>query len=391
VKSAAMTCPLSTTPGYAYLNATGRSNDGSGLFGGTRVLHATYRLALTNVTDVGGSMSYSTYCWDAGGSPAAGSYVTWQPCLAEGTPRQTWFYRADLSIQWYGDPSANLCLDYSAAWPSSSPSYATLQPCVGDGRYGSAYNPIDHVYPLTGQQTQEFASDGALYEVSSTGDKGSRCLTAYNAAAAAMNSMATGAYVAMATTSACTQGGTTRAQPSTGVGAATAAGVYTGMPGPSEQLVSLAYAARCLDVKGKNPSQGFIDYPCKSTPDMSFIDGNERFQFSGSSSTKGTITSTMSGHYSTVCLDHAGTTVTAITCVSGKTSQQWSFAGATPSQYADAYTIKSDDGLCLEAGNPAVDRTVILATCTGEDDQKWNAPPRHDTSLLAAVGETAPG
>jgi hypothetical protein len=61
---------------------------------------------------------------------------------------------------------------------------------------------------------------------------------------------------------------------------------------------------------------------------------------------------------------------------------------STPASYADAYTIKNSAGQCLQAGDPNVDRTVVLATCAGGDDQKWNAPARAGSSLMTQIGES---
>ena len=106
-------------PTYAFIQSYGLGWQlpGESATEGNRTLHAVYQFNASNTNTVGGRMAeynsgaQDTMCLDAGtAEPTAGTVPTMQPCLALGTPQQTWQYRADLTLFYGGDTTLNLCI-----------------------------------------------------------------------------------------------------------------------------------------------------------------------------------------------------------------------------------------------------------------------------------------
>lgn len=393
VTAAALSCPLTVPPAYAYLVSAGEQAalPGANAALGNRTLHATYAFNVTNASSIGGQVMFGSQCWDVGSAPAIGSRVSFQPCLAAGTPSQIWYYRADLTIQWYGDPSANLCID-SRQRATGATVNITLQTCLGAGVPGTSYNSVTHSYEPAGLIYQEYSTHYSWLAVKADGDRNDySCIDSYHAATAQYGLGATGdlltvagAYCGLGTSAAGASG-------SAGVGSGAAAGITNGLPGPTNQLVNLAYFSRCLDVNGRVPANGLITFPCHQAPDQTKIEHNQEFVYNLiAGSSVGTITATYPGVYATVCLQSNGVSaVTLPSCVTGRASQKWQMTGYRRGDYATSYEIVDYVGKCLTAANPGTSTigAISVATCNGSEAQKWNAPPGGAPSVLADVGE----
>jgi Ricin-type beta-trefoil lectin domain len=387
VQAVDLPCPLASVPTYAYLLASGRQatlNGHSAAFG-DRTLHATYFFTQSNADNVGGQVVYGANCWDVGSTPAPGTRVTFQPCLAPGTLSQSWYYRPDLSLFWEGNPALKLCLDYRSFATGASVKYMTLETCLGTGVLGSAYNASTDTYQPAGKMYQEYSSNAAWNNVVAGGDRSGACINSYTSSSGSYGNGAVGDQLTMATS--C--GGAAGALATAAVGSGAAGGFTNGTPGPTSQLVNLAYASRCLDVQGSNPANGQISYPCHQAPDTTLVEGNQQYQYAGPAGAAGTIQTFRPGFYSTVCFDSIGGVANLLACVPGKPTQQWIMTGPIVGDYARSYLIKDYNGQCLQAVNPSgllVGNTSVVA-CDGSDSQKWNAPPGGEKSLLRAVGE----
>ena len=102
-----------TVPNYALIQSSGAGSQVAGLSAtrGNRSLEAVYNFSLTNANISGGPIPLfqSSFCIDAGSSPAVGTTVTMQPCQA-GLPQQMWSYNTNLSISLTGMVQGTLCL-----------------------------------------------------------------------------------------------------------------------------------------------------------------------------------------------------------------------------------------------------------------------------------------
>ena len=397
LKANALACPLQAAPGYAYLQTHGLVQ-GQATTSGDRTQHATYQFNTSNKNVAGGRLtplgSNPALCLDAGSNPRVGSTMQMQPCLALGTPSQSWSYRHDLSLFYEGNPSLNLCIQASTTVGTN----ATLQTCTSDGTAST------YPYASSTQQQQEwpFDDDGHFAAAAAGGGVGSTCLDP--AGQTATSQAAQGAYLVVVICDNITTGYNAW-NPDPQVGAGLAGGNTTGIPGaPTNQYVNYAEFGRCLDITGQDVTANhLIDYPCKQAPDKTQLTFNQvwTFQAYGSggfgtmyvtkSGTQYCLTAPSSGVYIVVSPTGNG----GSGCTQSPTPYQlWQPTGNLQGNYPNSYELVNQQlTMCMTASSgPNGDLTpgssnIIVQTCNGTLAQKWNAPPTPPGTGLSNVGE----
>ena len=387
-----MACPLTKVPKFAYLQSFGIGspipNDATAA--SDRSQTGTYTFSTNNTNTAGGRLrSFGTQlCLDAGKAPAAGTTMTMQPCLAFGTPQQTWQYRKDLSIAYGGDTSLHLCIRSPLTATSTS---AVLTRCTTDNGDGETY-----AY-AAGQQVQEWGFNdnghfsGALDDGTVTNGDGGHCLQPSTTSTA-------NALLAWVSCSGDTSG-PQAFDPDPEVGAGKAGGDILGVPGATKQFVNYAQFGRCLDITGQNVNADhLIAYPCKQAPDSSKLTFNQVWTYSGSNTTAGSFYVNYGVRY---CLTapSSGKLATTTPCIAGvlPPNQSWKATGKIDGDYASSYTLRSSvNNYCLgvsplsEALTNASSNITVTA-CDGSASQKWNAPPVEPDSRLGDILETGGG
>jgi len=400
VAKADIACPskaahLLAVPSYAVITSQGTSQ---GVVGGpfkpelSRTLTATYVFRFTNENIEGGLVKFygGAYCLDAGsGSPAVGTNLTTQPCNA-GSPRQTFAYTTNLTLQLVSSRTAanplGMCLD-SGVTPATG-GLIQFQVC------GSPTIPFNQRWSINDSSNfQSTATNGTSL--------GSFCFHAK--ASSTPNS-----FVEL---NSCSGGAdnTRTFAPEAAVGA--------GAAGPPAQLVNFKQFGRCVDLTNFDPTLGYlIVWPCKQAPNPVNVGWNQRYTVpttgTGLDSITGQISTTSTAvppktyclttaepgaasHFVTVKLCPLVTDVTTLWTV----AYQEKPYGAS---YSTSYVIKDHNGSCLTPTNlddptlPAIDifkgsttvSKLTVAACDGSKLQKWNAPANiEDPSPLKNVGE----
>lgn len=434
-------------PTYAFLESFGVDSQATGLNSnsGNRSLYAVYQFnAVANPNVSGGriaqfnSANPDSMCLDTSSTatssapdPVAGQKLYMEPCLAVGTPEQTWRYRQDLTIQYGGNTALNLCItnEGSSTWqnPPTSAGTPELETCQTNGT-SQTYNTGTNKYPGgNAQEDQEWAYDdnGHFQVPNSTGGVGAGiCLTGNGGT----RNVATAGTQLTLSSAACSAGSSTDPSswyPDAEVGAGQAGGNTTGSPGaPTNQFVNYELYGRCLDVSGQNFANNLIAYPCKQSPNASLLAWNELWYYQ-SEQTVGNITY---GIFYTKCPANTGgcvggstssgendclvspttenTQVTGVKCPSSgvaPANELWQVSGNLAGDYPDSYLlINKSTGMCMAADpsqlNPSSNVTEIVVTnCDGDDVPsasnavpndlllKWNAPPNNPTPGLSDV------
>lgn len=374
----ALACSAAGTavvPAFATLTSKGAGADVPGLSAGAadRTLRTIYDFKTTNANVPGGLIHLydqdTPLCLQV---KAKGNPVLKNDKLAlatcDGTnPGQIWSYTTDLLLQIVG---TNLCLE--AASVAGTP--ITLQPCA----------------PTRPEQKWSF-NDIGRFEGDTGGNTNGFCFTAKDDPAVDGSQMLIqkecgGAYDHIHTLS-----------PEAKVGAG-AAGESIG------NLVNYKFFGRCLDITNQNVDVAWlIGYPCKQRPDPRYLTWNQVFTFDAA--TKQYRTAAPGGASCLQAGDNTtppGSMTRVLTkpCNVGETYQRWTPTKATGS-YASSYNIKSDNGLCLTLGDgPGVGEAnaylnqwgmIILQTCNGSLEQKWNAPPDTINAKLSNTREGTGG
>ena len=369
-----VTCSTSgtpTVPNYALIQSSGAGTGtvaGTGATRGNRSLEAVYNFSLTNENISGGSIPLfqSTFCIDAGSSPAVGTIVKMQPCVT-GLPQQMWSYNKNLTINLTGMVQGTLCLQ---ANPNNSTStIIKLATCS-----------------TSNLQQWSFNAAGEYEGTDTSQNYNGYCF--YSAATA-------GSTIGLTTTCNSGHDSVHTWAPSASVGAG-AAGATTG------QLVNYKEFGRCLDDTGWDVNYAFlIDYPCKQTPNPANVDQNQ--VFTGPNSNGQMVMAYNPNGAGPYCLQAgtsaappiSGTLVLTKKCVSTDTSQKWTSTGNSGSN-ATNYNYVTSNGLCLSiqpataaaisAGLPW--SQIIVETCNGSLREKWNAPPLTQVPGLNDTRET---
>ena len=392
--SNAMPCPLTQVPNFAYLQSfgTGAKIVGSTTTQGSRSQIATYKFKTSNINSVGGRLrSYGTQqCVDAGTSPAVGTTLTLQPCLALGTVRQTWQYRKDLSLFYGGDTTLNLCIQ-----APTSGNRAVLVACTGSG--------LGTTYPYaSGQQVQEwgFNDNGhfsaARDDGSVTNGTGGSCLQPEGASGS--TAAASGAFLVTVSCDGNTTG-PAAFDPDPQVGAGKAGGGTDGVPGATRQYVNYAQFGRCLDITGQDVNADhLIAYPCKQAPDSSQLTFNQVWDYAPDASGSGSFSVTKLGVRFCLTAPVSGDLVTTKACLNGLPSnQRWRATGNRAQDYPGSYNLVSASSSNCLAVSPLSEAlsngssNIVTVACNGSNAQKWNAPPVEPNSRLGNIQETVGG
>jgi hypothetical protein len=422
---------VKSVPSYAFIQSFGVSAAVPGVAAteGNRTLHAVYQFNASNTNTVGGRMAefnntgpntQDTMCLDAGSAhPAVGTVPTMQPCLALGTPQQTWQYRPDLTVFFGGDTTLNLCIQNVTASYGHAGT-PELEPCSTSGS-GTTYP-----YANQTQQEQEFAyNDNGMLEAPNVNNGGVGGSTAPDPGACLEGAGVTTSSAAVAGAAlslvACSgsSGDLTAWNPDPQVGAGKAGGNVTGVPGaPTQQYVNYALFGRCLDVNGQQFNNKLIAYPCKQAPDTTTLTWNQIWHFqivSGvygilytncSAGASGCIPSSPSSSVKD-CLVSPGTLnglVYGVQCPAGTPpdNELWNATGQVVGNYPNSYLlINKADGMCM-APDPSQTSNgwpqIAVTTCDGTNIPsgtgaknplllKWNAPPTNPAAGLANIQE----
>lgn len=366
----ALPCPLTATPGFAYLQSNGTGANIAGAGGstgnrGNRSQTGVYTFSIPVENIAGGRLRAfgTSLCLDAGIIPASGTAPTFQTCqpllAAAG---QTWEYRSDLSLFFAGKPALNLCIEGST---SAAP---VLRRCTGTG--------YDSTYPYAaGQQVQEwpFNDNGHFAAAAGNGNVSSACLQP------SANAVGAAALVTSCVNSITDY---TAIAPDPEVGAGKAGGNVTGLVGsPTNQYVNFAEFGRCLDITGQNVNADhLIAYPCKQAPDSTNLTFNQVWNWTTVSGALGRMNVTQGGVDFCLTAPAAGRLVLTKQCSSTRTDQQWTAAGRVAGSPTTSYTLKSQSaGTCLSVSQvgalSAPWSDITAEPCDGSTKQRWNAPP----------------
>jgi hypothetical protein len=390
-------------PWYAaIISAATGPRAGSNAQYGDRELRTMYNFVISNVNIAGGPIlvfpTSSNLCLDGATYPGgtvvkAGNQLSVRTCVVN-APGQLFSYTANLTLQVAASTGVSpLCVDDgSAAGASATAAQMTLQACdTGPPNETGTGNDWGQQWSFDGNE--QFR--GSLADTSNTSGV---CLQTSGA------TPAVGSQVIVANCPGTSYNPATSWYPNSKVGAG-AAGP------PLNQLVNYQYFGNCLDVTNENVSWSFIiGYVCKQNPKPSNVvssDWNQVWVFN--STTKEYVTTNGSNSY---CLQTASSppavddVVTVGSCNAG-TNQQWQYTGgsAGDGHYSTDYEIQpiASPTLCLTLTMPAPssfmsahsDESTSLQqwgynsveTCSGADNQKWNAPAGASNATLTGTYE----
>jgi hypothetical protein len=385
-----LSCPLTVTPRFAYLQSygTGANVAGSGGSTGTRgnrAQTAVYRFSgqMTNIP--GGRLRQfaKDICIDAGSNPRIGTPLTYEACAVRGTkPSQLWEYREDLTLLYAGNTAINLCIQGTS---SVAP---TLRRCTGVGT-GTTFP-----YASTQQLSQMWAfndqghfavpyADGSV--PTSVGE--GHCLQPKNPSV--------GADVQVTP---C-QGDSTSFysfDPDPETGAGKAGGNTTGLPGaPTNQYVNFGEFGRCLDITAQDVTIPYlIAYPCKQAPSSSTLTWNQVWRWTVVSGNRGRMHVNVGSAGTAYCLTAPATGSLVITtpCSTSRPDQEWTATGGATGGVGGPYTLLSATrAQCLSVtrtlGLAYGSGKIVVEPCDGRPVQRWNAPPSGTPAGLSDVAE----
>lgn len=360
-----MTCVvgsgLSTAPAYAIITSVGGDAAVGGYDAdvGNRTLESLYTFQVLNATTAGGTIYTfgDGYCLQATWNPPrAGSTVSYIPatsCRTDG-PRLLWSYGTDYGIHLaVTDLSGTkLCLTGSAG------ATVTLQACTG---------AFDQLFSWEG---------GAVWrgENSSKTGYSSECLGTGDSALTDLTDK-----LLTITTSCASNGAWGSFDPDPRVGAGAAG--YT-----THQIVNFLEFGRCMDVTNEQVWSTFmISYPCKQDPSGgSLLAWNHKWYYSEPTGSTGSlggqkiqVNDPWAGAY---CLTTPATSVSpaypTMTPCGSDPKQIWTRTAKAATSYADSWTFTDTYGRCISLGDK-MDGSwskLLMATCNGGPEQKWNAP-----------------
>lgn len=351
-----------TTPSYGRFTSTGTVGVATNGSTSGRTLSTTYVFRTSNVNILGGIVQIqptgsAALCMDVGSPTApAGSAVLLQACSQSSppVPQQVFAYRTDLTLQLVSSiTTANpngLCVN-SARTPAESGDAVRLAQC------GPLGVPASYTQQWSYNDNGQYQA--AQADSSTTGSLPDLCMNVISQMAG--QSVVLGA---------CGSGWIP--SPSVGPGAAA-------LP----QWVNFSEFGRCIDVTDQNVNRGFmIAYPCKQNPYPGAKNWNQLFPAPAVPAGKASATGQILTYNNQYCLTSPGADggyVTVKPCIAGSPQQAWTIYGGDHSlNYSTKYTIVNGS-LCLglNAPNPALPTwsTIDVETCSGTEDQKWNANP----------------
>jgi len=393
-------------PWYAAIvSAATGPRAGSNAQYGNRELRTVYNFVISNVNVAGGPVlvfpTASNLCLDGATYPGgtvvkSGNQLYVRTCSATAVG-QLFSYTGNLTLQIAATTGASpLCVDdAAAAGTNATASQLTLRSCdTGPPNETGAGNDYGQQWSFDGaEQFQGSKSD--------TSDTSGYCLVSNDA------TPVNGSQVVVKSCPNASYNNASSWYPNSKVGAG-AAGA------PLNQLVNYQYFGNCLDIPDFTVSKNFlIGYVCKQNPKPSNVvssDWNQVFTFN--STTKAYAV----GSY---CLQSPSATpalndVVNVSSCNGGTNQQWKYTGGTAGDghYSTDYEIQpvAVPSLCLTLTMPAGSAFMAahasdedpngsggynlqqwgyasLQTCSGADNQKWNAPAGVSSATLTGTYE----
>jgi hypothetical protein len=379
---------VSIAPSFAVISAEGMDAKVAGMSAtaGDRTVETVYTFQVSN-NNINGGVIYAfgdTFCLQADGQ-TAGSTITYVPAAGcrEDDPRRLWSWGTDYALR------------------LSVTDLGTGTPMCITGRPATAgANVIATLQPCTGATNQEFSWEGGARwrgENAAGTDYSTFCLGAGSAVADL-----TGVKVQIGW---CGPGDTAQGSfdPDARVGAG-AAGYAT------NQIVNFLEFGRCMDVTNENVTMPYmIVYPCKQDPSGgSKLKWNHKWYYTEPGGTVGSlagqwISVNNGGSSGTAGAKYCLTSPALATSPANVTMQVCSGSAASPaanqrwvrnalmSTYADSWTFTDQYGRCISLGDkmPSTSwSTMVMATCTGGPEQKWNAPAKGQAASLDDFRET---
>jgi Tfp pilus assembly protein PilX len=365
-----------STPSFALIRSSGIGAAVPALSStaGVRILQAVYGFNLSNVNIPGGPIYDNSqgYCI-AAVSASSGSKVKYVRAVsgngltdAQKCPNATlmnWVYNTGYQLQLASTvgTSAPLCIS-----GGTSTGDVKLKPCA---------DTTIQKWAWTGQYTWLQGSDSS-----------NNCLGAG------------GTVSAGTTVKIMISGCNGTFYPSSAVGPG-AAGVT------QNQIVNFLEFGRCVDVTGENiNNRPYIDYPCKQDPSgAGGFTWNQKWSYTeppvgGTIQANQQITTTPPG-YPTLCLTTTATSAAVphypsnyvyfTYCSAGATNQQWTRIGNT-GEFASSYLLEDGWGHCLDLDQAHLNSgwsTIVVAACSGQNSQKWNAVAANTTATLGSYQE----
>ncbi|WP_157607228.1 hypothetical protein [Sanguibacter suarezii] len=379
----ALTCGatgLSAAPSFAVITSEGLDSGVPGLAStaGDRKLETVYTFQVTNNNIEGGAI-YSfgvATCLQADGQTVGSTitYVSAEQCRTD-DPRRLWSWKDDYGIHLAVTDLAGstpLCI---TGRPSSGAVNATLQVCNGASNQLFSWH------------------GGALFKVQNAGNTNYSgfCL----GTGAASKSVPLGLKLAVGD---CGNNiAWSSFDPDARVGAAKASAT-------TNQIVNFLEFGRCFDVTQQQVGKAFmIVYPCKQDPSPAggLLDWNHEWYYieppnqKGSKGAQQIYVNQEKNTTKKYCLKTPSTTaspayVTLTTTCSGD-DVTWT-RDADTGVYAESWRFRDRYDRCISIGpkppyDPAAPdlvnwSTIVVAACSGEPAQKWNAPPTAQNASL---------
>lgn len=381
---------LKAVPYYALVKSVGADEDAKVMAAvADRTLEATYTFPLITRNISGGLImdSNSQFCLVAD-SASVNSYITYQPAdsadCKNPSELSSWSWRSDYMIHLSSsDLGGRVPLCLSGRATGSTPKAMRLQVCTTTTK-----DPDGQRFAWTGEYTWKGQN------ANNTADMASYVVNIDSIVNA-------GDYIAVSN-------GYSNPKPiplpSVGKGNASKA---------TDQVVNQLFFGRCLDVTDEDAGKAFmITFPCKQDPSgKGNVPWNHKWYVSEPDATAGemaikTTISVKAGGTTKNCLITtsskglvAGTLVDGasiggykpymfprfktssgtIDCSS--VSAQWTRYGETGDPMT-SWTLVDANGLCLSADGPYVGtkltaagvKSVVVQTCNGKNEQKWNVP-----------------
>lgn len=351
-----------------------------------RVVEASYTFQLTTLKISGGMIldDNGNFCLVAG-SDDEWAYITYQPASSAACQEQTelnsWTWAEDYMIHLSstdlngGDP---MCLTGRASSPTAV--HMRLRPCTT-----STQDPLGQRFSWTGNHTWRGQNStntgyGTSYVVNQddTVDAGNRLSVSTSAANKSLTPL-----------------------PAVGKGNAS---YFT------NQVVNYNQFGRCLDVTNETINYAYmIAYPCKQDPsgNLAFHWNHKWYYNEPAEGIESIETQISVVPGSTYCLITPSSSTTVNLAAGGTTTALFprfvtsgnnidcSSSNSTWTRYAysnddlEAYTIQDRHGRCLSAAGPKTTNhpqwtSIVVETCSGSDDQKWNVDP---DPVDAALGD----
>jgi hypothetical protein len=380
-----MACKPATQPIYAYITAQGFAETTPRLSAddADRSLSTVYQFNTTN-TNIAGGRIYTfgdAFCLRADGL-TAGSTITYKAKSECGTDddHELWLYDVDYKLKLAVTTipgSTALCIT-GPVTAGGTGEKVTLQPCKTDAARWNQLWSWD-----TGARWQGQKQDLTNYSGS--------CLYA----GTTTNSAVGNAKLHVGSCASDQPWGSFNPDPAVGAGAASADTI---------QIVNYLEFGRCFDVTDQQVGKAFmIVYPCKQDPSGGArLNWNHKWYYSepatGSSvrENQQIYVKENNADSGKKCLQSpgaSGTYVTLVTCSASAPNQQWDRYKDTGNA-ATSYTFVDYLGRCVglseDKYNDAWSK-IVVTSCSGEADQKWNAPAQKSDAQIGDYVEGARG